>query len=237
MLQLHDDQSASAPYVTAAHRCACAPGYTPDSVHQIVFCLTDSAHTACPRFVMPAAPREVDDGALPPPLPREAALQRRRRPFAAAGAALAVSALAVLAVVALSPAGDPLPPRVAAPGESAAVTPEAAALVLESPAPPTAPEAEPALAPRPQPPAGDPFAAPDPSVLFALYTVDLAGSPPPPVVEPEPLSYVIEPGDSLLAIAASLELDIDVLLEANALSLDDPIFVGQVLSIPVSRPA
>ncbi len=154
-LQLRDDQSTSAPYVTAAHRCACAPGYAPDSVHQIAFCLTGSAHTSCPRFVTPATPREVDDGALPPPPAREAVQQRRRRPFAAAAAALAAIARAALAVVALPPAGDQVPPRVAAPGESAAVTPEAAALVIESPERSQVSEAEPSLAPRRKLPVGD----------------------------------------------------------------------------------
>ena len=235
-LQLRDEESTHAPFVTAAHRCACAPDYVPDSVHQIVFCLTDSAHTTCPRFVTPAAPREVDDGALPAPAPRVAVQQRQRWPLAAFGAALVATAFAVVAIVALPPAGDRVPPRVAAAGESAAVTPGAAALVLQPPAPPAAPEAAQPLPSEPQF-VSDRFVAPDADALFALYTAELVGHPPAPVVEHAPLSYVIEPGDSLLGIAASFEVDVDALLEANALSLDDPIFAGEVLRIPVSGPA
>lgn len=225
-VRLRGDESTHAPYVTAAHRCACAPDYVPDSVHQIVFCLTDSAHRACPRFDEAKAVRVVDDLALPASNPSKT---RRRAALAIAAAALAAAGLAVTLVM-LS-ASEEAAPRVAAAGESAAVTPVAAALgAASSPAVPAREPAAPA-------PASDPLEGAGEAALAARSTADLPGLAPLAPAEVPPQSYVVAPGDSLLAIAATFDVDLELLLEVNALSESEPILVGQVLQIPVPDPA
>ena len=220
-LRLRDDGSTHAPYVTAAHRCACAPDYVPDSVHQIVFCLTDSAHKACPRFDEAKAGRVVDDLALPASKPSKSG--RRRAALAIAAAALVAAGLAVSLVMLFASEGAA--PRVAAAGESAAVTPVAAALGAGS----SLATSPPALA-APAPAAG-PLEDAGAAALAARESADLLGLA--PLGAPSQQSYVVAPGDSLLAIAATFGVDLELLLEANALSESEPIVIGQVLQIPV----
>lgn len=109
-----------ARYVTAAHRCGFAPDFAPDTEHQIVFCLTNGAYASCPRYAEPVAALPLVD--TPPSTGERSAAQQRRagdreRPPAAP----------------LLPNGEGVQPRSAAIGESAVVTPVAAALVQQQP--------------------------------------------------------------------------------------------------------
>ena len=55
---------------------------------------------------------------------------------------------------------------------------------------------------------------------------------PSPTPSPTPRRYVVQPGDTLIGIAGAFEVDIQTLAEANNISPDTPIRVGQELIIP-----
>lgn len=57
---------------------------------------------------------------------------------------------------------------------------------------------------------------------------------PAPTAAPTPLTYVVQPGDMLSAIADQYQVPIDELITANAIQNMDIITVGQVLVIPVT---
>jgi LysM repeat protein len=62
-----------------------------------------------------------------------------------------------------------------------------------------------------------------------------AGSAPSVAAVPEVRRYLVEPGDSLLAIAYAFDVELDALLAANDLHIDDPIIAGQELLLPPSN--
>lgn len=63
-----------------------------------------------------------------------------------------------------------------------------------------------------------------------------AAAPPPPESAPQLRRYVVEPGDSLLAIAIAFDVDLAALQAANGLGVADLIIVGQELLVPPAAP-
>ena len=95
------------------------------------------------------------------------------------------------------------------------------------------PEPEPMPEPSPEPPSPDPSPAPEPPVR-----PDPEPSPPPPVIGDAfyiPLTYTIQPGDSLSAISlrffGSVAM-VDEILALNGMENPDHIVVGRTISLP-----
>jgi nucleoid-associated protein YgaU len=119
------------------------------------------------------------------------------------------------------PEPEPSPP--VSPPPAPEPEPEPSPPVLEpEPSPPSAPEPE----PEPSPPMPEPVPEPEPTPL--------------PIPEPEPQPehvYVVQPGDTLMAIARRLNVTVRAIIEANDIKDPNLIHPGQRLVIPgVSRP-
>ena len=66
----------------------------------------------------------------------------------------------------------------------------------------------------------------------ATPTATATATPVPPTATPTPRSYIVQPGDSYLALAARFGVPVERLLEVNHRTLDTPLFTGVVLIIP-----
>ena len=92
--------------------------------------------------------------------------------------------------------------------------------------------------PRPQPvlalPAGG-AEAPAPPASPPASEAGLTQAPPTPTPQPEPADevYVVQPGDTLLAISTRYGVTVDAILAANNLTNPDFVFAGQRLVIPL----
>ncbi|NJO40480.1 MAG: LysM peptidoglycan-binding domain-containing protein [Cyanobacteria bacterium RU_5_0] len=91
------------------------------------------------------------------------------------------------------------------------------------------------------PPGSEPGIAPP--VAFHPDGVSSSDSPAQPTVpqlEPadfsQPLTYQVNPGDTIAAIARAYNIPQSLLIDANRLSDPNTIFVGQVLTVPAAQP-
>ena len=132
----------------------------------------------------------------------------------------------------------------ASPGTSQTATPPAATQPSQPPPGTPAPAAPPAATPTAPP---IPTAAP-PAVAPAAPTPDGAAAAeetraPTPEPTPAPAApaqggavlvpYIVQPGDTLLIIAATYDVNLDELLLANELVFNSPIYHGQRLLLPI----
>jgi LysM repeat protein len=85
---------------------------------------------------------------------------------------------------------------------------------------------EPTMAPMPD------GSSPDGEMLPAVPD-DTGVTEPPPVGDTGPVTYVIQPGDTLFSIAQQYSVSIDDLAAANGISPNDLLTPGQTLSVPV----
>ena len=228
-LRLAHEPESHASHPHADHRCARDAGPAPAAVHQLVFCLTEQGHVRCPSYAPPEPqPRVVNDAALPyaraDAAPSQGRTQRRRLTWAAGGlgALAAVVAGATLGSMAIGFSGEAATQRVAA-AVSSAVTPAGATSAPEAPALDEAPSAAPPAQLDREP------AQPEPAIEAGGPPADLDAS-----AAPAPRHYVVEPGDSLLAIALAFDVELDALLAANDLRVDDLILVGRDLLVPAA---
>ena len=228
-LRLANEPESRAPHPHADHRCARDAESPPATVHQLVFCLTEQRHVRCPSYAPPEPqPRVVDDGVLPhartDAVPLQGRTQGRRLTWAAGGlgALAAVIAGAALSGMALGFSGERATEGVAA-AVGAAVTPAAVTPAPEAPALDRAPSAAP-WAQRDREPA-----QPELAIQAGSLAPDLDASAAPALA---PRRYVVEPGDSLLAIALAFDVELDALLAANDLRVDDLILIGRELLVP-----
>ena len=84
---------------------------------------------------------------------------------------------------------------------------------------------------------GDSLPEPVPTPTFDVARrLESALPTPSPTVPPSPtpVTYTVQPGDTLGAIAAKLDIPIENLMAANGLSNPDTLSAGQVLSLPSS---
>ncbi len=72
--------------------------------------------------------------------------------------------------------------------------------------------------------------------LPPLPTPRPTSTPVPTPTPRQPFTYIVQPGDTLLSIAARFEVPLDALLQANDLSAEMIIYPGQALWIPVGSP-
>ncbi len=91
--------------------------------------------------------------------------------------------------------------------------------------------------PRPQPVLALPAGGESPAqpVVPSPAEAEPTPIPPTPTPEPEPVDevYVVQPGDTLLAIATRFGVTVDSILAANNLTNPDFVFAGQRLVIPL----
>lgn len=73
--------------------------------------------------------------------------------------------------------------------------------------------------------------------LPPLPTPPPTSTPAPTPTPRQPFAYIVQPGDTLLSIAARFEVPLEALLQANHLSLETIIYPGQTIWIPVDSPA
>lgn len=82
-----------------------------------------------------------------------------------------------------------------------------------------------------------PTAAPDGTTpdagLQPTVPADGSGSETPPTGETGPVTYVIQPGDTLFSIAQQYSVSVDDLAAANGMSTSDLLVPGQSLTVPV----
>ncbi len=84
---------------------------------------------------------------------------------------------------------------------------------------------------------GDALPAPDVTPTFDVASrLESALPTPSPTVPPSPtpVTYTVQPGDTLGAISAKLDIPIENLMAANGLSNPDSLSAGQVLTLPSS---
>ncbi|GMR09573.1 MAG: hypothetical protein BMS9Abin28_0392 [Anaerolineae bacterium] len=80
-----------------------------------------------------------------------------------------------------------------------------------------------------------PAAVPTPTFDVASRLESAIPTPSPTVPpSPTPVTYTVQPGDTLGAISAKLEIPIENLMAANGLSNPDALSAGQVLTLPSS---
>jgi LysM repeat protein len=223
LLTLGGDPRIVSAAPDAAHRCAAGGTLTTiERDYQARFCLT-GRHETCERYVAhlaevgsigptwrAAAPdatfastRLVVDSA-----PRTVAGPRPRRLGTMAVAIIAVVLVAILVGwVGVGGLGALLGPG-GSPSPSPSVSPSASPSESGEPSPSTEPSASPSVAPTPTPTPG-----------------------PTPTPAPTPLTYIVQQGDTLNAIAARFGTTAQAIMEANGLE-SDVIHPGQVLIIP-----
>jgi LysM repeat protein len=78
-------------------------------------------------------------------------------------------------------------------------------------------------------------ARPSPAPMTPTPVVDMVEvtEPPPPTQPPEPISYIVQPGDTLSTIAARFDVSLDDLMKANGIDNPDYLMLGQELIIPI----
>jgi len=216
-LHVGGDRATHALFPTDAHRCGASSSYVPSVAYQQRYCLSDR-HTACPQYL--AAGRARSHWLL--------GRLRGRAGVAAAAAAAAVVVVAVSAAVVFtsddSSEGSTPPPAAAATEDDAtpsgavagaSETPTATATATASPAATATTTATPEATATEQP-------APIVTTTAPTSTPDTSNLP----------VYIVQPGDTLAAIANAYAVDINALLAVNGLTLDSIIEVGQQLFIP-----
>ena len=155
-----------------------------------------------------------------------------RLPVSLSAVALGVAVLAIVALLALGSTG-PLMQRLtegigvagqAQAMETATVAAAAIATATPSPTPPMAPTYTPTPTPT---------ATATPSPPFT----PTATPTPAPTATPTPVTYIVQRGDYLSAIAGEYGVTVEDLVEANGITDPNRISVGQVLVIPRVTPA
>jgi LysM repeat protein len=214
----------------AAHRChAEEPPGPIDRATQVQLCLT-AAHERCERYTAYLARRPgttpgrspAGEGfvstrlllAAQPPWRGVAGRARRSRSTIVVGVAgaavLGLAGVAVASSLAAAPEDTQTPtPGASAASEAASATPRSTPIVTASPQP------TPSITPSPT---AEPTPPPTPTA-------------PPPTPAP-PVTYTVQAGDTLVAIAQRFGTTVEALLAAN--DIDDPgqLRIGQVLVIP-----
>ena len=256
-LFLSTEPNARAAFVTDTHRCELRAEIAPGPGHQLAYCLSGN-HISCPQLRAyeaqrqagkPASPPGIEpptleNGAFGPASKSDARAWLGRTRWIAAGAGGAVVLIAAIALL------------YAPPGDTTSVSPDAATVATATPtlqpaapappldAAPAQPDAEQPASPAPAAvapalePALEPTAEPtsEPAPEQASDGAGAAGeaSTPEAASEKEPilLPYIVQPGDTLLIIAATYDVGIDELLEANDLGLNSTIYYGQKLLLP-----
>lgn len=231
-LYVHADPDARAAFVTDDHRCEIRPDEVPGPGHQLAYCLTPN-HVSCPQLRSYEAQRHAaaqERSARQSPLAPAAATGRssaRRLPtphfdrvqrpvpgperswvaskllWTTGGVVATLALVAGLAVVA-SPGVLSSEPEVEATAQTAA---------------------SPSLA--------DPGAA-DATVVIEGGTL-AADSAPSPQQAPErltPLTYTVQPGDTLGKIARDLGISVGDLIDANDITAETVVIVGDQLRVP-----
>jgi len=219
LLTLGGDPRSVSATTDPAHRCVASGALTSiDREHQARFCL-GGRYESCDRYLAHVAERGPAGPAWGPAAPdatfssTRVVLEATARPALPArprrlGTATLIVVLLVLigAVVAWAALGG-LGGGAAGPSPSS--SPSAEATVTARPSASTSPSATATVAPTPTPtPAPTPTAA------------------------PTPVTYIVQPGDTLNAIAARYGTTAQAIMQANGLT-SDIINVGQVLIIPV----
>jgi LysM repeat protein len=220
------------------HRCrAVSPAIVLERAQQLSVCL-EPAHRGCPRYVaavgardmprqlMPAADAMLGSTRLVLEPEASARLLRRAggpgpsaRRWAMGGLLAVVGAVAVAggvtgALGSLPSVGSPSATQDGSQAARQSASPRPAAVAASTePATPTPAAATPSPA------------TPTPAAVTPQPT-------PPPTQAPEQRSYVVQPGDTLHAIAVQFGTTVDALQRANGLADSDLIVVGQRLVIP-----
>jgi LysM repeat protein len=221
--------------VTAEHRCELRPDEVPGPGHQLAYCLTPN-HVSCPQLrsyeaarhaaaqeerarTSPLAPagapgfgaRAVPEQAAASRIPMRQAPRERtmlsRFAWATAGA---VGALALVGMLAFAYAPD----RVASePAEVPTASPTADVTAQAT---------------------GDDVGLTG-TVVVGSEATDEAS--PTPLATPEPpRTYIVQPGDTLAAIAREFETSVTALVEVNGIADGRLISIGDELLIPGAEP-
>ncbi|HEX2193664.1 MAG TPA: LysM peptidoglycan-binding domain-containing protein [Candidatus Limnocylindria bacterium] len=238
LLSLQDDRHAVVDGFDPAHRChALEPPEALERAYQVSTCLQPS-HTACPRYANAMRAR-VAGVPAPQPAPdvrllstrlvlapdssrvRVARAARSGRRWAAGAVLAAVAAVAVAGGVT-----GALESLEEAPGEASLPAADQsnpqAARAVPTPSPPgTVPTKE----------SSPPSSTPEPpSAAPVAESTEPDGASTVPA--PTPHSYVVQPGDTLNAIASRFGTSAVAIQQANGLRDSDHIVIGQVLAIP-----
>ena len=236
-LALSGDARTAVAAFDPEHRCgAVRPPLALDREQQLSTCLV-AEHRSCPRYLAANEVRDTAIAAWPAPS-IDARLLSTRLVLApdAAGRIRGVTgrswagsrwglgaAAAVVGAAAVTASATGALDRLGLAG-----TPSSAALPTETPAPTSVPAIG---GPSPRPP----FATPTPSPTGTPPTATArprSPAPQSPTPAPQPRTHVVQPGDTLAAIAARFGTSVEAIQAANAIADTNVILVGQVLVIP-----
>jgi LysM repeat protein len=218
------------------HRCrAVSPEIALERAQQLSVCL-EPAHSGCPRYVAAIAARGTSPQGTPAPdamlgstrlvLEPEATVRllRRASPGPAPRRWALGGVLALVGVIAV--AGGVTGalgslPSVGLPSASRGPTPDATPAASSQPVVASA-------SPGPSTPTTTPTASPRPGTATPATPQPTT----PPTEAPQQRTYVVQPGDTLHAIAVQFGTTVDALQRANGLADSNLIVVGQRLVIP-----